>query len=74
MNKDIEFNKKISKNIKELMDFKQVNFYELSKKTNKKRSTYSDKLRRLSNGSGISTTSLYEIAVLLEVPVYFLIK
>lgn len=74
MNTKKEFNKKIGKNIKEIMELKNINPYDLSRKTNKKRSTYNDKLRRLDEGLGISTNSLYEFSDLLEVSIYFLIK
>lgn len=69
-----DFNVKIHQNILEIMKLKGETSYSLSKKANIKRTTLDDKLARLKKGHGISTNSLHEIASLLEVPVYMLIK
>ena len=72
---DIEkFHKLIYSKIKKLMDEQEINTYSISKKNKIKRSTFNNKLLRLSNGKGISTISLYEIAEVLEVSIETLMK
>lgn len=71
---EIEFNRTIYLNIKNIMDNRKISTRSLAKDKNKNRATFYDKLSRLKNGNGISTTSLCEIAEMLEVSVEDLIK
>lgn len=68
------FNKNIHKNIKKIMEEKKISTYSLEKAKKANRNTLKDKIGRLNHGLGISTTSLYEISVLLDVPVDSLIE
>lgn len=68
------FNKQIHLNIKNIMKEKKLSTYIIAKKFNVKRSTIKDKITRLKNGDGISTNSLYEFSIFLEVPVALLVQ
>lgn len=68
------FNKMIYENIKQAMKEKNITTYSLERDKEIKRSTVKDKITRLKYGEGITTTSLFEIAELLEVSVCYLVK
>lgn len=69
-----KYNFAIYENINSLLLERNTTIYSIAKRKKVKRGTIEDKINRLKNGLGISTTSLYELADFLEVPVYFLIK
>ena len=68
------FNQLIYSNIKKIMKEKKITTYSVGENKLTTRGAFKDKLSRLQKGQGITTNSLEEIAIILDVPIYFLIK
>lgn len=68
------FNILIYKNIQYILDKKNITIYHIAKINHIDNATIANKISRLKKGKGISTTSLMDIANLLEVPIEQLIK
>lgn len=73
MTKIQERNIQISKKIKEIQKIRNISLSEIAKKNNTSASNIFQKIKKLEEGRGISTTSFFEIAESLGVDPGFLL-